>query len=199
MVKFVKTPGDDDKINIPLVDPLYKDMIECETLLDSTGSQFARRCYFRSAFALMEGYIFWIRNMALQTLVNRIGHHDEIPMHKIVLLMDEVARPDATGVISKDSARIPFTNDTAFVLRTYSEALGVDPTTLFSDNGWSELKKSLKARHRITHPKDPRDLDISDDEMWSLRLGITWIMNSLPTIIKQSRVDDCGDDASAIE
>lgn len=35
----------------------------------------------------------------------------------------------------------------------------------FSSEWWSSLKKSIKVRDRLMHPRMPNDLDVSDDEV----------------------------------
>ena len=49
----------------------------------------------------------------------------------------------------------------------------------YSDARWSAFKRALKVRHRVTHPRPARDLDITDDELADCRASVMWVMTTL--------------------
>jgi hypothetical protein len=173
----------DDSVAIPLLGPLFDDVVECEELLDRTDTQFARRALVRAAFAFNEGYVYWLKEQVTQWLLGKGWRTNNIETSKLLLLSDEAYRPNRQGKIESEPNRIPFLNYCAFVLRTAAECWDFDPTPLFSDNGWKEMQDALSVRHRITHPKKPEDLEITDQELYSISEGHRWLFNCLVGIL----------------
>ncbi len=97
---------------------------------------------------------------------------------RIELLGDYTYRIEKNGRIEGQEQRFPFLNYTAFVLRSLCEESYVEPN-FFSDNGWSEFQKAVQIRHRLTHPKIDTDLDISDQEVKTMRAALAWFHNSI--------------------
>lgn len=170
-------------VSIPLLGPLFDDVVECEELLERSDTQFARRALVRAAFAFNEGYVYWLKGKVTQWLLGKSCVTGNIEIAKILLLSDDSYRPNRQGRIESEPNRIPFLNFCAFVLRTAAECWDFDPTLLFSDNGWKEMQVALEVRHRITHPKKPEDLDISDAELYSISEAHRWLFNCLAGIL----------------
>jgi len=178
--KFTRTDG---AVAIPLLRPLFDDLVECEELLDRSDTQFARRSFVRSAFAFNEGYVYWLKGVVTKWLLAKGWRTNNIEMTKLLLLSDETYRPNRQGIIESDPNRLPFLNHCAFVIRTAAECRNCNPTSLFSDYGWNELQIALKVRHRITHPKKPEDLEITELELSSTSEGHRWLLNCLVDIL----------------
>ncbi len=183
-----------ESVSIPLLSPLFEDVVECEELLERSDTQFARRALVRAAFAFNEGYVYWLKGKVTQWLLEKSCDTGNSEIAKILLLSDDSYRPNRQGKIESEPNRISFLNLCAFVLRTAAECWDSDPSTLFSDNGWKEMQVSLEIRHRITHPKKPEDLDISDDELYSISEAHQWLFDCLADILN-SIPRDSGDAA----
>jgi hypothetical protein len=183
-VKGVKFTKGDEELAHPLLRPLYDDLIKCEELLSTEDTQFARRAFVRSSFAFIEGYIYWLKREVFKWLTNPDLKNDfvNINITAITLLQDTIFYPSKQGKIKQEPNRLPFLNFCAFVLRTAAEHWGMNPESMFSDNGWKELQLALKVRHRITHPKQPQDLAIADVELESVRESHRWLFNCVVDI-----------------
>jgi len=129
MARFVIN-AEDDRINVPLLDPLFKDVAKCETMLEKDDSQFARRCFVRASFAFIEAHIHWLRQETLAILLANTPRGEGISVHKIALLADESPKVDERGVLTIDPARLRFSGLVAFVCRTLAEVLALDPVTI---------------------------------------------------------------------
>jgi hypothetical protein len=184
-VKGIKFTRSDEELAQPLLRPLYNDLIECEELLSRADTQFARRTFVRASFAFIEGYIYWLKEEVFKWLINLELKKDFININitAITLLQDAVFYPNKQGKIEQEPNRLPFLNFCAFVLRTAAEHWGMNPESMFSDNGWKELQLALKVRHRITHPKQPQDLEIADVELESVRESHRWLFNCVVDIV----------------
>jgi len=174
-------------VEIPLLNPLFSDLVECEEMLVKSDSPFARRTFVRATFAFHEALIYWLRNLVIEGLASRALVSGNIEVTKLILLQDSLYRPNKQGKIESDANRIPLQNLCAFTLRTAAECACVNPGSWFSDNGWEEFRNALKVRHRVTHPKRVEDLDIADDEMGSVRESHRWLLNCLVAISNSGR------------
>lgn len=182
-MKRFKFARGDESVAIPLLRPLFDDVVECEELLDRSDTQFARRALVRAVFAFNEGYLYWLKGVVFQLLLDKSMRSDKTEIAKLLLLWDYTYTPDSVGKIKPVPNRIPFKNHCAFVLRTAAECADFDPSPLFSDNGWEEMQAASHVRDRITHPKKPEDLQITDKELHTISEGSRWLFNSHIDII----------------
>jgi hypothetical protein len=180
-MKRSKFVGSGDEILVPLLAPLFNDVVKCEELLERSDTQFARRTLVRAAFAFNEGLIYWFKSLVQQGMLADLTN-EGLNIQKYILLDDQLPKIGPQGKIEYQESRIPFLTQCAFVLRTAAEQRKLDPKQFFSDNGWNELGKSLKVRHRITHPKKPEDLDVSDEDLRSTSEGHRWLFNCLADV-----------------
>ena len=164
----------DKPTEIPLLGPLFDDLVECEGLLDS-GTQFACRTFIRAAFAFNEGYLNWLRRRVAQWWRDKTCTKDS-EIIGLFLLGDRAYSPNRQGKVEPQRNCMPFLNRCAFVLRSGAERWNLDPTTFFSDNGWNEMQAALRVRHRITHPDKPEDLSITEEELRSTSEGVRWLL-----------------------
>jgi hypothetical protein len=181
--RFLKS---NEEVHDPLLRPLFDDIAEYEQLLDRSDTQFARRAFVRAAFAFNEGYLYWLKGALLNQVFGTAQRTGNIDVTKIALLSDKTYKVDANGRIKAEQNRMPFLNYCAFILRTAAECWGVDPEAIFSDNGWNDMQAALRLRHRITHPKKPEDLEVTDAELRSVSEGHRWLFNCMLLIIRSA-------------
>ena len=173
----------EEEITEPLLRPLFNDLLDCEDLLAKADTQFARRTFFRASFAFIEAQLYWFRTLIAQRIAHDNLLERRADVTTLALLFDAYGRPDKRGRVRLESNRVPFLNRCAFVLRTAAVHAGIDPESFFSDNGWNEIQRALRVRHRITHPQKPEDLDVTDSEVYSLREAHRWFFNRLSDIV----------------
>ena len=177
--RFVRS---DEEIREPLLRPLFNDLIEAEELLDQSDTAFARRIYVRCSIAFIEGHLYWLKENVRQWLLSHAAQPEDVDVDRLVLLQDTFPHPGHTGKLESEPARLPFLRYCAYVLRSAAECVGADGDALFSDNGWKCMRHALGIRHRITHPKEPSDLEISDSEMKTIGEAHRWIYNCMVDI-----------------
>jgi hypothetical protein len=164
-----------------LIDPLFDDMIQCEAILKQSDSPFARRNLVRATFAYFEGLVYSVKDRMVDSAL--AGESLRFTAGVLVNLMDEVPRPNRQGKLELEANRVPFLNSCAFLLRVLAESRGIDSGPFFSDNGWNQMQASLSMRHRITHPKQVEDLEISDSELENIRGAYRWLWDAIDTVI----------------
>lgn len=57
------------------------------------------------------------------------------------------------------------------------------PTPDYRSRGWQSLLDSVPVRNRITHPRSPSDLEITDDEVAKVREALVWFINERSRVI----------------
>jgi hypothetical protein len=172
-----------ETVKVPLLAPLFDDFVECDEQLERSDTQFARRSYVRTVFALNEGFLYWFKQEVAEWLLDKGLDRDNVMMAKLFLLSDESYRITDKGKIRSQKNRVPFLDFCGFVYRTAAECLGVNPDPFFLEGGWQELKKALDVRHRITHPKKPEDLEITERELLAVSEGHRWLCNCVVHIL----------------
>jgi len=181
MVRFDSSP-DQEPIKEPLLRPTHQDVVECERLLEENETQFARRTFCRASFAFIETVVHWLKTLARNTVIAKGMEANSLNVSLISALLDQTARVERTGRIRLEPNMIPFLNHVALVFRTMAEVTGLGAEAFFSNTEWEHLRKALQVRHRITHPKNPEDLTVTDSDMDNIRGGLTWVFNRMVDI-----------------
>ena len=155
------------------VDLLADDAIATYERIAIEDTQLNRRNYVRALFAFYDGALSDLREQTAQLMITFFELKGEWKIHELSPLMDDRGRLANNGKLTIEPNRLPFKELVAYTFKKYAE-LTKSELDVLSDNGWNEFKKSIKIRHRITHPKFHSDVDISDEELDSLEAGRIW-------------------------
>ncbi len=124
-------------------------------------SQTACRAYVRAVFALIEGGIFGLRQLAL----NFGKQSNTLTPAEFGLLQEKGYDVNEKGQVVESTKHIRFVNNIKFVFTTHARVYGVTFKLDVQDPGSHALVEALKVRHRITHPKKADELSISAQEL----------------------------------
>ena len=192
----MKSPEDIELLR-QLTDELLSDFRSADSQLKQNSSQYHRRQFTRTVFALVEGVCSIYRQKAKAAIQmdlscrshnllankDKAEHHqkqyDEIKdcYHELVMLSETVFTPDDSGKMVEQPQRISFINSVAFSIRSWSKHMRYfDCSHFFADNGWNQFRKAVKIRDRITHPKSIKDLTISDTDLTIIEHGCEWFI-----------------------
>jgi hypothetical protein len=72
-------------------------------------------------------------------------------------------------------AKTPTASNLQFAFRMYAKASQIDYTLPRGDSGWQDFKRAIKVRDRLTHPKRPQDLEVSEDETQTVLRAYKWL------------------------
>jgi len=136
---------------------LYKDMESM--LLTESNSQQWRHNFIRASAALLEGEAHCLREMCL------VGLRCNAPT---LTKKERSAITDKRG--SDANTRLKLTLRAAYKLFSFQ------PAPDFSGIAWVRAKRVLRKRHRLMHPRGPRDLGISDRTWSEMRRDTAWLM-----------------------
>jgi hypothetical protein len=125
-------------------------------------SKFEVRQLVRSAFAYIEAVTFSVKCKAAERCMDK-----NIPITISERYFAAEVRYDLTdkGEIIERPAQIRLTQNIRFAFNLLARANQIEPLFDPSSKWWSCLRKAIKVRDRLMHPRMPGDLDISTDEL----------------------------------
>jgi hypothetical protein len=157
------------------VDELVADVEQAESRLRLEDNQCNRRTLIRSQFALIELMFFNLRTTTMELLVEEARYSGKLNVFHICLLSEESPVLSDKGEVVTQQQRQPFLNHLAFTIRTLADFVRLDVAPKFGDNGWNELRRETQVRHRLTHPKSPQDIIVTDDEIRTMQRADNWL------------------------
>jgi len=76
-----------------------------------------------------------------------------------------------------------------FAFATCSRAFGITNTLNVGDARWDSFQKAIEMRNRITHPRTPEDLHLSDEDFEQIKLALFWFSENQ---LVRFFVESCG-------
>ena len=154
-------------------DILYGDVLQCRKLSDEKELMFWRRNSTRAVFAFVEGVTNFLKSSSIeygsvfggQLLADEIG------------LLTGKGEPyiNERGDVAYSRPPFPkFLNDVRFAFKMFAKSLCFSQELQVGDNGWSQLRQSVEIRHRVVHPKDVAELEITDEEVETIESALEW-------------------------
>ena len=119
-----------------------------------------RRNFIRSTGAFFEGYAHCLRDMCAVRL--ECSHAPELTKRESDVLQSE------RGCSAPD--RIKLTLNIAY------RFFGLAPAPNFDCKEWQSAKKVFTKRNGLMHPKNPSDLEVTDELWRESHEGVAWLM-----------------------
>jgi len=168
---------------------LAEDMILCESQLKEPELAW-RRMYVRSTFAAIEALSFFLKQHTFNgeiftTLDSLKTSKPVIRTRKLSLLMDETYILDDNGKPRTVKAKLRTVPNLLFALSAFRESVG-SKHILVKDAGFHALKKGVRIRDSLTHPKNPESLNVTDEQIGIVKAAFAWVRRELTQIIKDS-------------
>jgi hypothetical protein len=148
---------------------LAYDAAEAISKMDANDNQATRREFVRTAFAAVEGWL-WDYRQFVQATIEKI--RDLSTLEKSALSETSYSISE-TGKLREQLRFVPMTIMFRFVTRLAEEECGHQIVD-FGSVEWQRFLHSLAIRNRITHPKNLKDLTISDADIESVRDSLLW-------------------------
>ncbi|WP_145902276.1 MULTISPECIES: hypothetical protein [Sphingobium] len=103
----------------------------------------------------------------------------------------EMALAEASFSVSEQGEIVEqarYTSLTAIIRLTTRIAQSICPDldVDFGGVGWMHLKDAIKMRNRITHPKNIRDLAVSEQEIEKAKLGFFWFLDIALRVMEET-------------
>jgi hypothetical protein len=158
-------------IQKPLLKLLY-DAGEAETFLEANDSQFARRSYVRTLFVYVEGAIWLLKQVCLKG--KSPGGVRRIKPAEYAILSDESydLKNNGETVVQTKFLRLP--ENVRFCIKVFNRLFESEIDLGVGTTKWEGFLIALKIRHRITHPRNVSEFDISDNEIELCKGVLLW-------------------------
>ncbi|MFZ4396192.1 MAG: hypothetical protein ACOYOU_11265 [Kiritimatiellia bacterium] len=165
---------------------LHQDMTFCEQHLQE-DQKIWRRMFVRAAFAFIEALSFYMKQHALNRTLLAVYESfkrgtGNVPSRELALLNDETYCLNEKGVAKTDKAKLRTLPNLFFALSSFARSIGSD-YEINEDAGYEAVKKAIKIRDRLTHPKDVQSLDVSDEQFEVVTVAIRWVQSEYVRIL----------------
>lgn len=141
----------------------------------------AVRTYLRGFFAWVEATIFGLKRIALKMS----DHKQLFSEAELAMLQEQTYDLDEKGNTKLQPKLIPLTKNLRFAFATCSRAFGIANTLNVGDARWDSFQKAIEMRNRITHPRTPEDLHLSDEDFEQIKLALFWFSDNYKTLIAE--------------
>lgn len=124
--------------------------------------EYHARQLIRAIFAYIEAVTFSVKAWSAGYCMD---NDVEITPQERYFATDTEYELNDRGEVVETIAKISLARNIRFALSINRKAQGVSQPFDASVEWWSCMKKAIRVRDRLTHPKMPRDLDVSGDDI----------------------------------
>jgi hypothetical protein len=156
---------------------LLNDEKICLTKALESGDRFWYRMFVRSFFAHIEGLIYKLQIQALNW--NEANNLNRLTNAEKAVIKQENYALNKKGKINKHNSFNSIDRNLRFTIRILKKVYNVRYILeLDSDNRWNDFKKSIQMRNNITHPKNEKDLILSEADIDTLLNARKWFLEN---------------------
>ncbi len=138
---------------------------------EAADKDIIRRSYVRSVFAFIEGYTYGFKQISLR--ISEESGGIKLSPEEIVALREIEVSIDDKGNIKERPKFIPAKNSVVFSISSIVKQHEAD-FNLDKGGGWNDYQTALKIRDRLMHPKNHRDLNVTDIELSQVKNAYEW-------------------------
>jgi hypothetical protein len=158
-----------------LLPVLLKDAKDALQRASDDPSQAQRRAAVRAVFTMIEGDTFLLKDQILARSFPNLMHFSP---GELAMLREEQYALDRKGNVVSQPKYSPTDTNFLFTMQMYMR--GIAPLDLdTSSSGWSAFQESLQLRNLVTHPKNPEDFNITDQQYLRLKEACDWVVKTV--------------------
>jgi len=175
----LQTYSDQLELHNQMETVLRQDMLDCAKL---SKTESAERSFVRAVFAMIEGSVFNLKQIALALSKHGKGNFSQAEL----VMLDEVSYDlDDKGITKSQVKFIPLPKNMRFAFSSAARAFGVAYELKVDDAGWNMFKDALLIRNRITHPKSSDDLKVLDKEVQIVTDAAEWFLKAQRELVEK--------------
>ncbi|WNM58032.1 hypothetical protein [Candidatus Nitrospira allomarina] len=134
------------------------------------------RTAVRAAFAYMDGLIFITKTLVL---VGAAQSDHAFSNAELALLREETYSLNSKGESYAQTKFLRLEDNFRFTLSMILKSANKPFNLDLNDGNWEKFKRSLQLRHRLTHPRQPIDLQVVSSEFEDLKTTLDWVSGHL--------------------
>ena len=158
---------------------LLEDVQVALTAFRETSGEAAKRNLVRTAYSAIEGAAWIFREHVVDALRTSYG----LTPDEEAFLADLTYSVSAAGKISSQPRYMSTLTSIRLVSRI-SERVAPSTKIDFSESGWAKLQAATALRNRLTHPKAPSDLDVSETEAEDCIAAMFWLFDETSKVME---------------
>jgi hypothetical protein len=160
----------------------HNELIRLLESIEKTKSNADKINFIRTFFCLVESISYKIR----QILLDRYKTDNKLfsPIEYVAMSEKDI-NIEINGEIKTKEKFYKFENFFRFTLKTYSAIYNkkIVYDTHISKNGYECFKNVIKIRNRITHPKNSRELFVTDEELIETEKARKWFHHFITDLL----------------
>lgn len=161
---------------------LGDDVDESEKIMLAENSGIAKRHYVRAVFAWIEAISHLFRHAALSKFEEEELSWDNIPT--IHVLKEQAYTVSEKGETRVTQLKAPTASMLLYSLKAFAESQGLPLGFDKGGKNWQSYRAALRIRNRVTHPKIPSDIELSDENIMNVREAKGMILAYLSIVTK---------------
>jgi len=155
----------DDRSTAELVEVLSNDFHRLEKRMVtsakrgymSSADESNARSLIRALFALVEGVVYAMKIDALFVAEER---GQPLSFAESALVFELRHELSDHGEVIERPANVTLERNVRFAFRLYAQVFGIASSLDTNSDWWHALRRSMRVRNRLMHPRQPADLDI---------------------------------------
>ncbi|MGZ8286065.1 MAG: hypothetical protein ACXW27_11175 [Allosphingosinicella sp.] len=172
------THNDDRSRTAAFMALLIEDVIAARERLATARTQTARRDVVRSSLAAIEG-MTWVAREHVRIALDEL---DELTPIADLALREISYSISENGKLNEQTRPVPLLAAIRFVV-SQAKVLVPELSVDFSGTSWSNLRRAVDIRNRITHPKPDQDLAISDNDLAVVGSSVSWLLATVEFVM----------------
>ena len=160
--------------------------VEVAKKLDTNycNEDFIKRTYTHSFFAMVEGVISQLKEIALSANKKT----NTFQPYEVELLEEKFASLENNGIPKQKSAKLRLMPNIIFSLNYCAKALNLN-YNVNKNSGYESMLKAIKIRDRITHPKNKSSLIITNNDMTVLGDAHAWFRDEVVRLMNAIHIN----------
>lgn len=153
--------------------PMLEDANWAEKQLEAHDSQYTRRAYVRSVFAMIEGTL-WVLKQTVLNAHTEPGEARPFTLAEYALLSEKTFHLKANGEPKDQPKFLRLPDNMRFVFGVMAKYFDPQLKLGVETKAWEDFLQAHAVRNRITHPKNPEEFNISDSEIRICKRTTAW-------------------------
>lgn len=168
---------------ITLIRILIADVLAARERLLLADTQTARRDVVRASLAAMEGEVWLAREHVRETLKS----FDSLSPLADLALREQTYVVTENGTLLEQTRSLPLPTAVRLMV-AQTQIICPDLSVDFAVAGWSNFRRAISIRNRITHPRPENDLDVSGDELNAVASGLSWLAATIEYVMGRTNL-----------
>jgi len=163
-----------------MYDELFSDLRRAKSDAHLLGEQFHRRMYLRTLMTYSEAMLFRLK----QHLSDQRNHLKiELNQNEQLLLDEQTVEMTENGKLQRKGLTASHVKNIKFTFNFIARKLELSELPDFGGKGWKEYNRAIEKRNELTHPKFPKDLQITNDELQFIDAAELWLDQELAKVM----------------